>query len=124
MNIYYCEICDRICYTYPVDSELVCCNQPMNLLEAKTEDKGNEKHVPVVKRLENGKIEVKIGDVPHPMEEKHHIQWVFIDQGDFYQIGTLSPGDEPKLTFTIREDLPLDVYEYCNVHGLWVNKDA
>jgi len=51
MNIYFCEICKRICYTYPVDSTLVCCNQEMVLLKPKKSEEGNEKHLPVVSKI-------------------------------------------------------------------------
>jgi len=49
----------------------------MTLLQPKTLDVGNEKHLPVVKRIGEGKISVEIGSVPHPMAEEHFIQWVF-----------------------------------------------
>ena len=51
--------------------------QPMELLTEKTADVGLEKHVSVLERL-NGKIKVKVGAVPHPMEEKHYIEWIEI----------------------------------------------
>jgi len=46
----------------------------MKLLEPKTEDVGKEKHVPVVEIGE--KVVVRIGSVPHPMEENHYIEWI------------------------------------------------
>ena len=51
MNIYFCKHCKRICYTYPVNSTLVCCGDEMTLLSPKTEDAGNEKHLPVVEKI-------------------------------------------------------------------------
>ena len=53
---------------------LVCCGEPMKELEANTAEAAQEKHVPVVTRKE-GQIWVSVGDVHHPMEEKHFIQW-------------------------------------------------
>ena len=77
-QVYKCEICGNIVEVlYVGGGELVCCGQPMNLLEEKTEDQGKEKHVPVIKKTEKG-VKVKVGSVPHPMEEKHFIEWIEI----------------------------------------------
>ncbi|MBI9008854.1 MAG: desulfoferrodoxin [Tenericutes bacterium] len=119
MNIYYCKHCKRICYTYPVDSTLVCCNDEMTLLQAKTEDKGNEKHLPVVEKLSDSKITVKVGSVTHPMLEDHWIQWIFIENGDKYYTKTFNPGEEPVVEFCVDFSKPVTVYEFCNLHGLW-----
>ncbi|MGD9909570.1 MAG: desulfoferrodoxin family protein [Candidatus Izemoplasmatales bacterium] len=122
MNIYYCKHCKRISFTFPKESTLVCCGDPMTLLQPKTKDAGNEKHLPVVTKLENNQILVEVGSIPHPMAEDHWIQWVFVEQGDQYQIKTFNPGEEPKATFTVKVDLPVKVYEFCNLHGLWMTE--
>lgn len=120
MNIYYCKHCKRICYTYPVDSTLVCCGDEMTLLQPKTTDQGNEKHLPVVLRTEKDQIKVTIGSVLHPMLPEHFIQWVFIAQEGYYQIKTFAPGDVPEATFHVSPDKDIQVYEFCNIHGLWL----
>ena len=120
MNIYYCKHCKRICYTYPVDSKLVCCGDEMTLLQAKTEDAGNEKHLPVVKKVADNKINVKVGSVTHPMLENHWIQWIFIENGDRYFVKTFNPGEEPEAEFVVDFSKPVKVYEFCNLHGLWM----
>ena len=122
MNIYYCELCKRICYTYPVDSPLDCCKQPMILLKPKKEEEGNEKHLPVVKKIGDNKINVKVGSVEHPMMEKHYIQWIFIENGDKYQIKTFEPGETPEAEFNVDLTKEVKVYEYCNIHGLWMTE--
>ncbi|MBU0996419.1 MAG: hypothetical protein KKE16_00050 [Firmicutes bacterium] len=122
MNIYYCKHCKRICYTYPKDSTLVCCGDEMTLLKPKTMDQGNEKHLPVVERLPGGLISVKIGSVPHPMLPEHFIQWLFIEQGNKYQIKTFEPNETPEAKFHVCEDKPIKVFEFCNLHGLWMTE--
>ena len=122
MNIYYCKHCKRICYTYPVDSTLVCCNDEMTLLQPKKEDKGNEKHLPVVEKIAENKISVKVGEVTHPMLEEHYIQWIFIENGDQYFIKTFNPGEEPYAEFFVNFEKPIKVYEFCNLHGLWLTE--
>ncbi len=89
----------------------------LNVIVEKTEDEGYEKHVPVVEKNE-GNIKVKVGSVPHPMEEKHYIQWIeIIADGKAYR-QFLSPGDKPEAEFEISAN-ELIVHEYCNIHGLW-----
>ena len=122
MNIYFCKHCKRICYTYPVDSKLVCCGDEMTLLQAKTEDVGNEKHLPVVEKIGENKISVKVGSVTHPMLENHWIQWIFIDNGDRYLIKTFNPGEEPAADFDVDLSKPVKVFEFCNLHGLWMTE--
>ncbi|MDD3123835.1 MAG: desulfoferrodoxin family protein [Candidatus Izemoplasmatales bacterium] len=122
MNIYYCKHCKRICYTYPVDSTLVCCGDEMTLLQPKTMDQGNEKHLPVVERISENVISVKVGSVTHPMLPEHFIQWIFVEQGDSYQIKTFVPGEEPQATFNVKKDKPIKVFEFCNLHGLWMTE--
>ena len=82
----------------------------MEKLEAKTKDEGNEKHKPVIKQ---GKIE--IGSVPHPMEEKHYIEWIESDDGKNKCKKFLKPTDSPVADFI----KTTSARAYCNVHGLW-----
>ena len=131
MNIYKCNVCGNVVEV--VDSgmgTLVCCGKPMELLEEKHEDVGNEKHVPVMQRTNDGKgIIVKVGSVPHPMEENHYIQWIeLIYDGRTYR-KFLTPNDKPEAKFDAIDfnskslDKPNEfkVRIYCNLHGLWKN---
>ncbi len=120
MNIYYCKHCKRICYTYPVDSTLVCCGDEMTLLKPKTVDEGNEKHLPVIEKVAENKISVKVGEVQHPMLENHYIQWIFVSNGDRYQIKQFKPVDVPQAEFFVDFGQKIEVYEFCNIHGLWM----
>jgi len=117
-QIYKCNICGNIVEVLHAGvGELVCCGQPMELLPEKTEDVGQEKHVPVIEKTESG-VKVKIGSVPHPMEEKHYIEWIeFIADGEVYR-HFLKPGDKPEAEFCVEAE-NITAREYCNVHGLW-----
>ena len=97
--------------------KLVCCGQPMKELIPGTTDAAVEKHVPAVKR-EGNTIHVQVGSVAHPMTEAHLIQWIEAVQDGKIQRVTLTASDAPTATFQV-EDGPVDVYEYCNLHGLW-----
>jgi len=118
LEVYKCLICGNIVEVlHGGAGELVCCGQPMENLVAKTADEGREKHVPVIEKLDGG-IKVRIGSVPHPMEEKHHIEWIeVIADGKAYR-QFLNPGDAPEAVFNISAD-KVTVREHCNVHGLW-----
>ncbi|HIH37288.1 MAG TPA: desulfoferrodoxin [Methanocellales archaeon] len=122
LQVYRCNICGNIVEVlYAGVGQLVCCGQPMELLEEKTEDIGKEKHVPVIERTKDG-VKVKIGSVPHPMEKNHHIGWIqIIANGKSYR-QFLTSEDLPEATFAIKAD-EITARECCNLHGLWRSKD-
>ncbi|GAB6054847.1 desulfoferrodoxin [Methanobacterium alkalithermotolerans] len=120
-EIYRCNVCGNIVeMVHAGVGELICCGQPMELLIERQTDVGPEKHIPIIENTKKG-IKVKVGEVPHPMEENHYIEWVeLIIDGKTYR-EFLEPGDDPEVEFNlnISEDSDLKVREYCNIHGLW-----
>jgi superoxide reductase len=118
LEVYKCELCGNIVEVmHAGPGELVCCGQPMVQMVENTVDAAKEKHVPVVEKVSSG-IKVKVGDVPHPMEEKHYIEWVeIIADGKAYR-QFLNPGETPEATFHVEAD-QVTAREYCNIHGLW-----
>ena len=120
-EVYKCSVCGNITkVVHASGGTLVCCGQPMELQQEKTTDAGREKHVPVVEKTAKG-IMVKIGSVPHPMEEKHYIEWVEVRAGDKICIKGFKPGEKPDAEFPVA-DTGVKVRAFCNVHGLWTNK--
>ncbi len=118
-EIYKCEICGNIVEVlHNGIGALVCCGEPMKLMDEKTEDASTEKHVPYIEKTENGVI-VKVGqNQDHPMEEKHYIEWIqVIADGKAYR-KFLKPSDKPQAEFEIKAD-EIEAREYCNIHGLW-----
>ena len=97
---------------------VVCCGDPMTELVPNTTEASEEKHLPAV-TVSGDSIEVQIGSVAHPMEEAHHITFVYLETECGGQRKCLKVGDVPKLTFAVANDKPLSVYAYCNLHGLW-----
>jgi len=118
LQIYKCEVCGNIVEVlHEGAGELVCCNEPMKLMEENTVDASKEKHVPVVEKTDGG-IKVKVGSAPHPMEDKHYIEWIeIIADGKAYR-QFLNPGGAPEATFDIKAE-NVTAREYCNLHGLW-----
>ena len=117
-QVYRCNICGNIVEVlHAGKGELVCCGQPMELLPEKTADVGLEKHVPVVGKTDRG-IKVKVGDVPHPMEEKHYIEWIEITTDGGSHRKFLKPGDKPEAECEVRPQ-KVAAREYCSIHRLW-----
>ena len=118
LEIYKCEVCGNIVEVlHGGQGELVCCGQPMKRFVENTVDAAKEKHVPVIEKVDGG-VKVKVGDVAHPMEEKHYIEWVeIIADGKAYR-QFLNPGEAPEATFNV-ETGQITAREYCNLHGLW-----
>lgn len=116
-QIYKCNVCGNIVEVVHTGAgELVCCNQPMALMQENTVDAAEEKHVPVVEKTEKG-VKVKVGSVPHPMEDAHYIEWIqVLADGQLYR-KFLKPGEAPEAEFPVAA---IDsAREYCNLHGLW-----
>lgn len=117
-EIYKCEMCGNIVEVlHGGGGNLVCCGQDMTLLKENTVDASVEKHVPVIERSGNT-YKVKVGSVPHPMEEKHYIEFIeLITEARVYR-AYLDPGKPPEASFDVSGDV-LGAREYCNMHGLW-----
>ena len=123
LNTFYrCEVCGNVVSVLEAGiGVLVCCNQDMIKLEEHTTDaEGKEKHVPVIEKIEGG-VRVKVGDVPHPMEEKHYIGLIQLIKDGNVVIGKrLKPDDEPQADFCCLSGTEgLTARAYCNVHGVW-----
>jgi len=118
LGVYKCLVCGNIVEViHQGEGELVCCGQAMKLLAENSVDAAKEKHVPVVEKIEGG-YKVTVGSVPHPMEEKHFIEWIeLLADGKAYR-QFLNPGDAPEAIFAV-EAQDVVAREHCNLHGLW-----
>lgn len=97
---------------------MVCCGEKMQALEANTTEAAGEKHIPAV-TVDGGTVKVTVGEVKHPMQPEHYIQWVYVQTEKGGQRKSFKPGDEPTATFGVVDDKVVAVYAYCNLHGLW-----
>ena len=100
-------------------SEDVLESENFTLLKENTADAAFEKHVPVYE-VKDDKIEVKVGEVPHPMTEEHYIMWIMQVSERNINIIKLNPGEKAVVTFDYIKDS--EIYAYCNLHGLWKTK--
>lgn len=101
------------------DCGIECCKKEMTELVPNTVEASQEKHLPVVE-IKDNIVTVTVGQNLHPMEDEHKIQWIYLrtDQGG--QRKNLINQKEPVVKFALtKEDKPVSVYAYCNLHGLW-----
>jgi len=119
-EIYKCEICGNIVeITHTGAGDLVCCGQPMAKQIENTIDAATEKHVPIIEENDNG-ILVSVGEVNHPMDPDHFIEWIEIQNNRKTYRKYLKPGDEAKAQFCIKPE-NIKARAYCNLHGLWTS---
>ena len=115
IKLYICKHCGKIIEKFPGTHgcPTKCCGEDMSELKANTTDGALEKHVPAV-TVDGNKIHVQVGSIPHPMTLVSDKE---VRRHDFAHT------DAPEYTFTIGEnEKPLKVYEFCNLHGLWVKE--
>lgn len=123
-KLYKCNICHNIVeLIYDGGGQLVCCNEEMEEIIAKTEEEYKEKHLPVIEFEGEGKdrmVKIKVGEIEHPMTEEHFIRFIeaFSKDGVYLKRKILKPNDEPELHFLCNCN-EMIVREYCNIHGLW-----
>ena len=119
-EIYRCNVCGNMAeMVHSGMGVMICCDNPMELLEATKKDEGGQKHIPVIK-IEDNKVIVDVGEVPHPMEEEHWINFIELCVKDQIFRQELKPGDKPSATFdVISESEKVTARIYCNLHGLW-----
>lgn len=118
-EVYKCNICGNIVEVLHTGAgELVCCGAPMVLRTENTEDAAEEKHVPVLEKTDKG-VRVTVGEVAHPMDNDHYIEWIEVLTENKSCKKFLKPGDEPVAEFDVPFEKVLSAREYCNLHGLW-----
>ncbi|MFZ5901653.1 MAG: desulfoferrodoxin [Bacillota bacterium] len=117
-QVYRCNVCGNIVTVLHTGAgTLVCCGKPMVLLEENTVDASREKHVPVVAKVDGG-FKVTVGSAPHPMEDKHYIEWIELAAGGQILRQHLRSGDAPEAVFRTAAD-SATARAYCNLHGHW-----
>lgn len=117
-QVYRCGVCGNIVeLIHPGKGTLVCCGKPMEMQTENTVDASREKHVPMIEKVDGG-FKVTVGSVPHPMEDKHYIEWIELQADDRILRRYLKPGMPPEAVFTCGADR-FTARAYCNLHGHW-----
>ena len=115
IRFFICKHCGNIItMVHDAGVPVMCCGEKMSELVPGSTDAATEKHVPVVE-VNGNEVKVKVGSVAHPMEEKHFIQWIYLQTKE-----GLKPHENPEAVFALTAgDKAVAAYEYCNLHGLW-----
>ncbi len=103
-------------------------------MDGKTyQDKSNpteleQKHIPQISIGEDTQkgekeVKIKIGEIDHPMEDDHHIEWLELKKNN-EKIGRVefSAQDEKAeaiFSTELKKGDKLVAHENCNLHGLW-----
>lgn len=118
-KFFKCKYCGNVIEKLHVGrGEIDCCGADMQELVPNTVDAGREKHIPVVE-INDGIVKVRVGSIEHPMAPDHWIEWIYLETDHGSQIKHLDPGAAPEVEFAFGKEVPLAVYAYCNLHGLW-----
>ena len=100
----------------------ICCGEDMNVLTANTTEAATEKHIPVV-NISDNIVKVTVGEVLHPMEEAHYIEWIYLETTEGIKRKKLQPNDNPIAGFALLDgEKVINAYAYCNLHGLWLKE--
>ena len=121
LEVYKCSICGNIVeVVHSGAGALICCGQNMERMTENTTDAATEKHVPVIE-MGDASVTVKVGDVAHPMEDAHYIEWIEILVEDRVYRQYLQSGQPAEATFNVNAATVI-ARAYCNLHGLWTAK--
>lgn len=130
-KFYLCSVCGNLVEkVIDGNTNPNCCGRPMRELRPESTDGALEKHVPIFQVSfntgDNGKVKrvlVQIGAIEHPMEKTHYIEWIEIETDKGTQRKRLYEGSDPVALFYIADtERILNIYAYCNLHGLYVNE--
>lgn len=119
-KFYICKKCENmIARVKETKVNVSCCGKEMEELVPNTVDAASEKHVPIYK-VEGNKVNVKVGEIEHPMQDEHSIEWISIQTKSGNQRKSLKAKEKPEADFLIVDGDEVEaVYAYCNLHGLW-----
>lgn len=130
LEVYYCEKNKKALQILKSQGIIPCGNKAatdniinyqghtLKLLPANSSDGAQEKHLPTA-TFDGDSLIIKIGEVMHPMTSEHLIEWITIIYDNFVQHGTFDHEETPQITFHVGNAKKVDIYSYCNLHGLW-----
>lgn len=119
-EIFKCDVCGNMVeIIHGGQGELVCCNEPMKLINSQDEETMFEKHKPVI-LSDNTNITIKVGEIFHPMIAEHHINFIeaISLDGKYLYRKYLDIEELPLMEFFCKTD-KMKARELCNIHGLF-----
>lgn len=120
MIILECKKCGNVIEIVKGNNKnITCCGELMKEVIPNTVDAAKEKHIPVCE-INDDMVFVKVGEVAHPMEESHYIEYLIAEYQDSVVKYKLNPGEEPEALFDYEKGMK--IYAVCNLHGLWMKE--
>ena len=117
-EIYLCSQCGQIVeIMHGAKPDMICCSKIMKRVVENTKEAATEKHIPIIEKIDGG-YKVFVGEVEHPMENGHSIQWIQLFAGNEVYQKHLKPVDKPEAIFMTNHK-EVTARAYCNLHGLW-----
>ena len=116
-KILKCDNCGSIIQVL-VEDDGDACDTHMFEFPAQTEGEKSPKHKPVVE-INGDNVTVKVGEVAHPMDDDHYIQFLIVEAGVEQYAKYFKPGDVAEATFTVNSTDDVKAFVFCNLHGLW-----
>jgi len=117
-TFYRCPQCGQVFVTVNTrsdDTQIHCCGTALSALIAHTaSDALAEQHLPLMTisgGFESNTLTVNVGASPHPMEESHHLDWIYLYTFEGGQFKFLRPTDLPEARFALAGN---DAYVYCD----------
>lgn len=120
MKYYLCNHCGNIAELVRDGGvDMYCCGEKMRRLDEEGMIGPAEKHLPRVE-INADSVKVSVAETPHPMSEEHYIGWIALTTDKGTQRKAFTPDSTPEAIFPIlKGEKPLEVYAFCNLHGLW-----
>ncbi|MBR6721580.1 MAG: desulfoferrodoxin [Alistipes sp.] len=120
-RFYKCPTCGNVVMKF-VDSKvpIVCCGKPMEELTPNIVDAATDIHIPTITRLDDHRLKVDVGSVPHPMTAEHHLEFIYVETS--YGGIRVDLTDSSEAVVCTCEGRLVAIYAYCNLHGLWVTQ--
>lgn len=116
-KILKCDDCGSIIQVLVEDDGDACDTHMLNI-PVQTEGDKAPKHKPVVE-IDGDKVTVKVGEVAHPTDDDHYIQFIIVEAGAEQYAKCLKPGEAAEATFTVNSTDDVKALAFCNQHGLW-----
>lgn len=118
-KFYGCKRCANLVeLIHDAGVPVFCCGEEMYLIEPGVIDASQEKHIPVIS-VDGNTVKVNVGSIEHPMTDEHSIQWVCLQTDKGSHRKELEIGKAPVVSFGLNGEVPIAVYAFCNLHGLW-----
>ncbi|MEG2311044.1 MAG: desulfoferrodoxin family protein [Clostridia bacterium] len=120
-SMYYCSQCNKNIEVFGDSNVNLCCNTKLEKIIPNSQDASLQKHIPVIS-IQGNDILVEVGAIQHPMSDNQHISTIYVVTDDNCVFRKeLKTSDIAKFTCNICDANKVDVYAYCNLHGLWTS---